>query len=186
MKIIFFTLVFLFVQISLAQHNNTITNIEKKCRVIDMYNSYKTDTLKNEAFLDEGFLKQKGEGFGQMVAYYKSDTLIKIREYFGIKLMKDFATTIYYFEENQLIFVSEKESIGPEILTDSNGTVDHKAKHCDFEGQYYFSKGKLIYTKVKGEPQILPNEKYFDSQSKEGQLLTSAEKNRNLFSKKKK
>jgi hypothetical protein len=185
MKIIFFTLVILFVQISNAQHNDTITNIEKKCRVIDVYNAYKTDTLKDEAFLDKSFLKQKGEGFGQMVAYFINDTLVKIREYYGIKLMKDFATTIYYFNKNQLIYVSEKESMGPEILVDSSGTIDHKAKHCDFAGQYYFSNEKLIYSKVKGEPQILPNEKYFDSQSKEGQLLTSAKKNRSLFLNKK-
>jgi hypothetical protein len=186
MKIIFFASVILFVQITFAQNNDTITNIEKKCRLIDTYNTYKTDTLKNEAFLDQTFLKQKGEGFGQLVAYYKNDTLVKISEYIGIRAMKDFATTVYYFYNNQLIFISETERLGPEFLTDSSGTTDHKVKQPDFDGRYYFNKGKLIYSKIKGQMQILPNEEYFYSQSKEGQLLTSAEKNRSLFLKKKK
>jgi len=50
--------------------------------------------------------------------------------------------------------------------------------------RYYFNNDKLIGSAEKGNRQtiLLPNEEFFDSQSKEGQLLSSAKKYYERFS----
>ncbi len=156
--------------------NETVSNIDQKVSMINLNTIYQVIELKNEEFLDKNFIKQPGEGFGVMSGYFKTDTLPKIREYYGIKKLNDHAITEYYFDEGELIFVYEKENIGPNVITDSSGTTDYKSSVPDFEGKYYFNKGKLVYFTSQGKPQIIPNEMFFDSQSKEGQLLESSKK----------
>lgn len=95
--------------------------------------------------------------------------------------MDDKATTEYYFSDNNLIYIHETENYNPEVYMDSEGTVEYKAKGPDFEGQYYFHNEKMVNSKIKGQPRILPDEKFFLSQSKEGQLKHSAQKYTNLL-----
>jgi len=167
-------------------HNksDTIKNIDRKVLSINRETKYQIATLKNEAFLDTAFINQPGKGYGQLTGYYKNDTVYKIREFIGISQLHDMAITEYYFSGSKLIFIKETEEYGPENITDSLGAVDHKKNKADFEGQYYFFNDKIINTNKKGEQKILPKEMYFDSQSKEGQLLLSAKKYVSLLTKK--
>jgi len=165
-----------------AQDNNEIVrNIDKKILSINRETRFQIATLKNDAFLDTAFIKQPDKGYGQLTGYFKNDTIYKIREFIGISQLHDMAITEYYFSDSKLIFVKETEEYGTEILSDSLGSVDHKKDKADFEGQYYFADDKIISTNKKGKQQILPNEIFFDSQSKEGQLLLSAKKYKDLF-----
>jgi len=188
MKNIYFTLfiVFAFSFVSGQDKNSMIKNIDKKVMTISQERNYQIVILKNEEFLDTAFIKQAGKGYGQLTGYLKNNTIFKIRELIGISQMHDKAITEYFFSEGKLIYVSETENYGPAVMVDSTGTRDFKKENADFEGQYYFADDKLINSKTSGQPQILPNEMYFDSQSKEGQLLLSAEKYVALLKKKKK
>ena len=162
--------------------SDTLKNINQKVLLLNKETKYQIATLKDEAFLDTAFTKQPGKGYGQLTGYYKNNTIYKIREFIGISLLHDMAITEYYFSDGKLIYVKETETYGPDRQTDSLGTVDHKKFKADFEGGYYFTNDKMIGTTKKGEQQILPNEMYFDSQSKEGQLLLSAQKYMKLLS----
>lgn len=170
-----------FVAASGQAPKDTILKIDQQVQEINQNTNYKKVTLTNREFLDEQFIKQPGEGYGQLTGWLNRDTIYKIIEFMGIRKMNDFATTEYYFHNGKLIYVSETEDYGPDILMDSAGTVDHKVPGPDFEGRYYFTNNKLIKTIAIGQQKILPNEKYFESQSKEGQLLQSAQKFMLLF-----
>lgn len=187
--LIFTALLTVTLAVSMGQEqDNTIRNIEQKIQSIKQDTSYSIVTLVNEEFIDTGFLKQPSKGYGQLMGFFKNGIIYKICEHIGIKLLHDLATTEYYFSDGKLIFVYEKERNGPDIFIDSAGTVDHKTNIPSFEGCYYFDNDKLINTATTGEikTMLLPNEKFFDSQSKEGQLLLSAQKYMNLLTKKKK
>lgn len=159
-----------------AQDTSAIVkNIEQKVQALDQIINYKLITIENGAFLDTAFLNQPGKGYGHLRGYFNNDTIYRIDEHIGIRLLQDVATTTYYFSEGKLIYVRESEKYGPDVYIDSEGTVDYKVEVPDFEGFYYFSGDKFI-EKTKGQQQILPNEKFFGSQSKEGQLEYSAQK----------
>ena len=168
--------------------SGTIKNIEQKIQFINRDTSYSIVSLINEEFLDTGFLKQPGKGYGQLTGFFKNDTIYKIREHIGIKLLHDIATTEYYFREGKLIFVYEQEKQGPDIFIDSDGTIDYRIDEPTFEVRYYFDNDKLINTIRKGVRKtiLLPNEDFFDSQSKEGQLFLSSQKYIDLLINKKK
>lgn len=161
--------------VSAQDTSNIISDIEQKVQALDQIINYKVITIEGGAFLDTAFLKQKNIGYGHLTAYFKNDTIYRIQEHIGIRLLQDVASTSYYYSGGNLIYVRESERYGPEVYVDSEGTVDYKAESPDFEGFYYFYNGKFI-AKTKGEQHILPNEKFFDSQSKEGQLEYAAQK----------
>ena len=182
--LILFISMFITVFFSYGQSiEQTTKNIDGKVLKINQYKNYKTDSLIDLQFLDERFVNQQGQGFGRLVGYFKNDSIYKITEVYGLKLMNDIATTEYYFWHSKLIYISEKEVYNPNISMDSTGTVDRRIPGADFDASYYFENDKIINTISKGEAILLPNEKYFDSQSKEGQLLETAKKNIGLLKK---
>lgn len=166
--------------------NLLVKDIEQKIRFIDQDTTYTITTLDNMAFLDTGFINQPAKGYGQLTGYFKNDTICKIRERIGLELLSDSATTEYYFSDGKLIFVRESEIYNPDVFLDNDGTVDQRKPGPDFEGTYYFNNDKIIFSSTNGKQQLLPNEMYFDSQSKEGQLMFSAQKYMNLLSEKNK
>jgi len=164
----------------------SVKDIEQKIRSIDQDTTYTIVTLENMAFLDTGFINQPAKGYGQLTGYFKNGTICKIREHIGLKLLSDSATTDYYFSGGKLIFVRESEIYNPDVFIDNEGTVDQRKPGPDFEGIYYFNNDKIIFSSANGKQQLLPNEMFFDSQSKEGQLMFSAQKYFNLLSEKNK
>lgn len=177
-------LILSFAYVSGQNKSDTLKIIDQKVYAIDQDTGYWLSTYTNEAFLDSAFLKQKSQGYGQLTGYFKNGKICMIRELVGIKLLHDIATTYYYFEGGELIYVDEQEKQGPAVSVDSAGTVDYRIKEPSFEVRYYFHNGKRIATSEKGERKtmLLPDERFFDSQSKEGQLLSSAQKYYMLFS----
>lgn len=161
--------------------SDTIKAIDQKVSELNSEKGYWISTFKNEAFLDSAFINQAGQGFGELTGYFKNGNLCKIREMYGLKIINDTAVTEYYFVNSELIYVSETENYNPNIYYDSTGTIDYKTKEPEFYGQYYFSHNRLIYQNTKGKQEILPNEMFFDSQSKQGQLLDVAQKYRARF-----
>lgn len=156
--------------------NDFVKNIDRQILGINQNPQFKVVVLNNEDFLDSSFIKQPGKGSGKLTGYFINSSICKIREYIAINLLHDRATTEYYFSDGKLIFVNETEDYGPDIIIDSSGTVDHKKNKSDFEGKYYFDNDKIIKSYKKGQQHIIPNEMYFDSQSKDGQLILSAQK----------
>ena len=82
----------------------------------------------------------------------------------------------YYFDDSELFFVYESEKAGKDIFVSPDGTLDYRIDQPDFSVKYYFNNSKLITRTEEGvrETMLLPNEMFFDSQSKEGQLLDSS------------
>jgi len=154
--------------------NNAVQNINN-------YQNYDSIILTNHEFLDSVFIYQPSEGYGKLTGFFVNDTLIKIKEEYGLRLMHDYAITEYYFNDGKLIFVNEEENYNPQVITDNDGTVDYKQKGNDFEAKYYFTDAEMTTVDYKGEPQLIPNQRFFHSQSKEGQLRSSASKNAELL-----
>lgn len=160
-----------------------IESIDQKVLAIDGVSNYQMLSLVNEAFLDTAFLKQLGKGYGQLVGYFRADTLCKISVTMGIEAMHDLGVIDYYFYQNNLIFVYEWEKHDADIFGDAQGNISYIVDEPGFAVKYYFNNDTLIETIEKGyrETILLPNEDYFDSMSKEGQLLYSAGQYRTLL-----
>lgn len=175
-----------FAYASAQESNDTILNVKQKVLSINQESDYWISTFDNEAFLDSAFIHQAGKGYGKLTGYFKNGKVCKIRELIGIKLMHDFAVTEYYFSNGKLIYVNEMEKQGPDIFIDSDGTVDQRIDEPTFEAEYYYYNDTLISTAEKGDRKtmLLPDPNFFDSMSKEGQLLLSARKYYQLFSRK--
>jgi hypothetical protein len=163
---------------------DTINLIHQKVTSIELETNFWISTIHSEAFLDTGFIRQAGQGYGQLTGYFKYGKIYKISEAIGIKLLHQTANTEYYFSEGKLIYVYEEEHEGPDILIDTAGTVEHAIESPAFIAKYYFNNDKMISRVEDGERKtmLLPDEKFFYSQSKAGQLLYTAQKYYGMFS----
>jgi hypothetical protein len=170
--------------VSAQNKTDTINLIQQKVTSIDRETNYWISTINNEAFLDTGFIRQAGQGYGSLTGYFKNGKVCKIKEMIGIRLLHQIAYTEYYFSEGKLIYVYEEEHEGPDIFIDTAGTMEHAIESPAFTAKYYFSNDKMIGRLEDGERKtmLLPDEKFFDSQSKEGQLLYAAQKYHAMFS----
>ena len=167
------------VQILTAQtKSDTVKMIELQVQSMDKESDYWTSVIQNEAFLDTAFIRQAGQGYGQLTGYFKKGKVCMIKEMIGLRLLHEIAYTNYYFAEGKLIYVYEEEHEGPDIFIDSAGTQDRRIDMPGFYAKYYFNKDKMIDRMETGQRKtmLLPDEKFFDSQSKEGQLLYDAQK----------
>lgn len=170
--------------------SDIIRNIEQKVQFVKQATGYKRVTLINEEFIDTGFIKQPGKGYGQLTGFFRNDSIYKICEQIGVRVSHDSFTTDYYFFDGKLIFVYEKYGKEEEkgfvenSFMESDGTIGYRTPSLPFEGRYYFDNDKLIFTETKGEIEtmLLPNEKFYDSQKKEGQLLLATQNYISLLS----
>ncbi len=175
---------FFFVAVLSGQSlNDSIIAVNKKVLILYSDTTYSISTYKNETFLDSAFINQAGIGFGELTGYFKNGKLCRIKELIGVKKLNDVAIVEYYFSNDSLIYVSESEQYNPNVYVGSDGVIDYKYNkdEPDFFGQYYFNQNRLFYKNTRGKPGILPNEMFFDSQSKQGQLLENANEYRTLF-----
>lgn len=174
--ILIFTIITSFV---FCQNNDSVVHeIDQIVLNINEYNNFRIAEICGEEFLDTSFLKQPSIGYGKLYAYFIDGELVKIREVIGIRALQEMAITEYYFQYEELIFVYEKEKPGPYVFFDGNGNADYRLETADFKARYYFKNMKIVKRLETGTRQtlLLPNEDFFDSQSKEGQLLYSAER----------
>ena len=121
---------------------NIIAGIQKKVQSINAEEDYQTKTLNNEEFL-----KHATDGGGQLTGIFINGQISKISKRIGLShIVTHFD---YYFWDNQLILVNEKEEFFP--YDDNTGTMDYTKLELGFEGYYYFNEEKLIKTEITGE-----------------------------------
>lgn len=119
-----------------------IKSIQEKTQVIDLENNYETKVLNNEKFLDH-----MTDGGGQLTGYFKDGKIAKIVERLGLSY--GVITYVYYFSNEELILVKEKEEDFTDI--ENTGTLDYTKVELAFEGNYYFNNGKLVDSQTKGQ-----------------------------------
>lgn len=173
-----------FSTLTFAQQNKDIqSEVDKTVLELNSITGFKIVKLENTDFLDIAFINQESIGYGFLFGYFIDGELYKIREVIGIKLVGELAITEYYFDDSELFFVFESEKSGKDLFVSADGTVDYRIDEPNFSVKYYFNDSKLINKFEEGERQtiLLPDEKFFDSQSKEGQLIDSAQRYYDLF-----
>jgi hypothetical protein len=143
--------------------NEKIRLIKSRFTSINQTSDYQVVSLSHEDFLEN-----MTDGGGQLQGYFRKDEIQKIFESVGLSYCMQ--TKEYYFWDNKLIFVYEKEV---SFKMDSLGTLDHSKVGPVFEGRYYFSDDKLISTQTKGR-KLMDDSVALDSQTKEVQLLERA------------
>lgn len=159
---------------SVSGQGNKISDIREKVQFINTDTSYVKVTLENNDFLEE-----MTDGGGQLIGFFKGETISKITERIGLSYAK--YSTEYYFWKGQLIFALEKEETFPYV--DSLATLDYTKAEKTFESCYYFDQEKLISTKTKGQKRIPDN--LADPKAKEEKLLASAKAKMNILREKK-
>ena len=162
--------------VSAQSKTDSIKLIQQAVKAINRQTPSHLAHFSNAQFLDSLFLQQPGQAYGQLTAFFNNNEIYKIHLTIGIKRLHQTAYTSYYFSQGKLIYVCEEEYQGPEIFTDSAATIDDRIDMPGFFARYYFNKDKMIDRMETGQRKtmLLPDEKFFDSQSKEGQLLYSA------------
>jgi hypothetical protein len=134
-----------------AQSTEKIKIIRATVERINRDSVYTIKTLDNEYFLAHEGSTDNGQ---ELSGYFKAGDLKKM--IFRIGLSYAMRTTEYYFSDNQLIFVFEKEENYPE-LKDSLGEfvgLDLSKLEPAFEGRYYFDKAKMTEAKITGKQRI--------------------------------
>jgi len=153
MRTILLILSFLLPEILLfGQSDERIKVIRKLVEQINTDSVYHTKKLDNEYFVT--IKNEAADGGQELTGYYKNGEIKKIIYSVGISVcMRTFQ---YYFANNQLIFVFEKEEDNPEVKDSSGQFIgfDYSKPEPAFEGRYYFDKGKLIEIKVKGKKRM--------------------------------
>ena len=133
-------------------------------------------TLTKKTLNNEEFMENMTDGGGELTAYYKKDSIVKIFEWIGLSYGN--RTREFYFKSNKLFFVYEKfESF---LIIDTSQEMDYSKTKKTFEGRYYFNKDKLIEQKITGK-------RTFEDESPGiiKELQESAKENRKLLIQKK-
>jgi hypothetical protein len=145
-----------FATLSFGQKDEKIKAIRKIVKSIDSDTNYTLKKLDNEYFVNKK--NEMTDGGQELTGYYKNGQIRKI--IYGVGLSYGMKTFEYYFLENELIFVFEKQDTYLQ-LRDSSGEItgfDYTKLEPVFEGRYYFNKTKLIETKNKGKEWFVKNE----------------------------
>ena len=82
---------------SVSGQGNKISDIREKVQFINTDTSYVKVTLENNDFLEE-----MTDGGGQLIGFFKGETISKITERIGLSYAK--YSTEYYFWKGQLFF----------------------------------------------------------------------------------
>jgi len=104
-------------------------------------------TLKRLKLDGEDFLDFSPDNGAELTGYYKGDTLCKMI----VEIGPSYGMCRYehYYSYGQLVFIYEKQDVFP---ADSSGDgLNFNKLVLNFEGRYYFDKGRLIDIKTKGK-----------------------------------
>jgi hypothetical protein len=139
--------------ISFAQNADKIPAIRKTVEAINNDSGYQIRTRDNDYFAE---VKNEITDNGQeLKGYYKNGRLKKMVYSLGLSVcMKTYE---YYFLDNELIFVFEKEDDYPE----KGDGLDYSRLLNAFEARYYLDKGKVFETKVKGAQRLDEGKNFF-------------------------
>lgn len=148
-----------------GQTAERIALVRKKVEAINTEKSYQTKNLDNDYFVN---LKNEATDGGQELSgYYKNGKLKKIVHSVGLSYgMK---TLEYFFSDDALIFVFEKQSQFATLKDQSNQAIglDQTKLESNYTGRYYFENAKLFSIKKTGQ-EVFGN---IEKKSKEAELL---------------
>ncbi len=141
------------VNISFAQNTDKISAVRKAVQAINADSGYQIRTRDNEYFSDEK--NEETDNGQELKGYYKNGHLVKMVYSLGLSVcMKTYE---YYFLNNELIFVFEKEDDYPP----KGDGLDHSRLVNAFEARYYLDKGKVFETKLKGTQRLDEGKNFF-------------------------
>ena len=166
MKIKLFLLTFLALTTLLfGQTAEKITAVRKKVEDINTEKSYHIRKLDNDYFVN--VKNEATDGGQELSGYYKNGKLKKI--VYSVGLSYGVKTTEYFYSDNELIFVFEKQDQFADLKDHSNQVtgLDHTKLESVYTGRFYFENSKLFSVKQKGK-EIFNN---VNKKSKEAKFL---------------
>lgn len=166
MKIKLFLLTFLALTTLLfAQTAESVAAVRKKVEAINTEKSYQIKKLENDYFLN--VKNQATDGGQELSGYYKNGKIKKI--IYSIGLSYGMKTTEYFFSDDELIFVFEKQDQFADLKDHSNQVtgLHHTKLESVYTGRFYFENSKLFSIKQNGK-EIFSN---INKKSKEEKIL---------------
>ena len=148
-----------------GQTTEKIAVVRKKVEVINTEKSYQIKKLDNDYFVS--VKNEATDGGQELSGYYKNGKLKKIVYRVGLSYGKK--TSEYFFSDDELIFVFEKQDQFADIKDQSNQVtgLDHTKLESVYTGRFYFENSKLFSIKQTGK-EIFTK---MDKKSKEAELL---------------
>jgi hypothetical protein len=130
----------------LCQGQSDTTSLIKEIR--QAFQRVNSDSSLHRVKLEaEEFLKEQPDGGGELVGYFKGDTLCKMVVSIGLSYGMTGAD--YYFDHGKIVFIYDTEK---DFVTDEKTqSLDPSKIRLGFEGRYYFHKGMVIEKKLKGK-----------------------------------
>ncbi|MEQ1625574.1 MAG: hypothetical protein ABL870_12820 [Sediminibacterium sp.] len=153
-----------------AQENNKLLeDIRSSVERINITKGYTIRKLENDQFLD-----QIPDGGGLLTGYFKNGKVEKINEW--IVLSSCTITTVYYIENNNLIFTYTIGSEFPYI--DSLNKFDNKNSIKKMECKFFYHNGAIVKSILTGstrcddKPSLKLGKQYALNFTKYRKLLT--------------
>ena len=166
MKTKLFLLTFLtFTTLLFGQTAKRIAAVRKKVETINTEKSYQIKKLDNDYFVN--VKNESTDGGQELSGYYKNGKVKKI--VYSVGLSYGLKTCEYFFSNDELIFVLEKQDQFADTKDQSNQVtgLDHKKLESVYTGRFYFENSKLFSIKQTGK-EIFNK---MDQKSKEAELL---------------
>ena len=148
-----------------AQTAERIAAVRKKVEAINTEKTYQIKKLDNDYFVNVE--NESTDGGQELSGYYKNGKLKKI--VYSVGLSYGMKTTEYFYSDNELIFVFEKQDKFADIKDKLNQVtgLDHRKLESVYTGRFYFEKSMLFSIKQNGR-EIFSN---INKKSKEAKLL---------------
>ena len=148
-----------------GQTAERIAAVRKKVEAINTEKSYQIKKLDNDYFVN--VKNEATDGGQELSGYYKNGKLKKI--VYSVGLSYGMKTSEYFFSNDELIFVFEKQDQFADIKDQSNQVtgLDHTKLESIYTGRFYFENSKLFSIKQTGK-EIFTK---MDKKSKEAKLL---------------
>ena len=166
MKTKFFLLTFLTLTTLLfGQTAERIAAVRKKVEAINTEKSYQIKKIDNNYFVK--VKNEATDGGQELSGYYKNGKIKKI--VYSVGLSYGMKTSEYFFSNDELVFVLEKQDQFADIKDQSNQVteLDYTKLEPVYTGRFYFENSKLFSIKQTGK-EIFTN---MDKKSKEAELL---------------
>ncbi len=133
----------------LAQSSNGQSKADKILSIKQTFQKINNDNSLKKKTIDDAeiFLGHAIDGGGQLIGYFKKDSVCKI--FVTVGLSYGTIADEYYFNNGQLVFVYEVEKVFP--ANNSSDGLNHDKLQLTYEGRYYFDNDQLIDKIIKGK-----------------------------------
>lgn len=143
-----------------------VKEIKSYCASVDAARFSREIVLRNEEVWS-----QVTDGGVELKGLFRGDSLLKMVCFWGLSY--GVITETYYLKNGKLVFVREEESDFP--YDETKQQLDQTRTVPVFEESFYFTEEKLLLRVPKGKKKF-NEELYYDSQTREGVLISNTEK----------